>query len=98
MDENKKAAEALTQPVSNLTIPDNYVAHTLQTTKALPPITIYNIHKELNYLFFSVLFINPIAGFIGATRVSLCWQTAVWSVIYYFITGLGMLHCQSSLS
>jgi len=74
---------------SDLNIPDNYVAQTLQNTKPLPPITLRNLHKELNYLTCALLLLNPILGLVGASRTSLQWQTAVWAVIYYFITGLG---------
>ncbi|KAF9032867.1 hypothetical protein BDZ89DRAFT_1063222, partial [Hymenopellis radicata] len=33
---------------------------------------------------------HAIIGFIGALTTSLRWQTAVWSFIYYLITGLGI--------
>jgi len=74
---------------SDLNIPDNYVAQTLQNTKPLPSITLRNLHKELNYLTCALLLLNPILGLVGASRTSLQWKTAVWAVIYYFITGLG---------
>jgi len=85
-----KTMKAEAETPSDLNIPDNYVQHTLQNTKPKPPITLSNLYKELNYLTCSILILNPIFGLIGASRTSLQWQTAVWAVIYYFVTGLGM--------
>lgn len=74
----------------DIDIPENYVSHTLKTETPLPPIELKTLHKELNYLFCAVLISTPIAGIIGACYVELQWKTAVWAVIYYFCTGLGM--------
>lgn len=74
----------------DLDIPDNYVSHTLKTVKPLPPIQFKNLHKELNYLSCIVIIATPLAGIIGASQVSLQWRTALWAVVYYFCTGLGM--------
>lgn len=72
-----------------MNIPDNYVAWTLKNQKPLPPITWDNWWKELNYLSLSILTITPMIALWGAFRVHLRWETAVWSVIYYYMTGLG---------
>ncbi|PBK77537.1 delta 9-fatty acid desaturase protein [Armillaria solidipes] len=74
----------------DLNIPDNYVQHTLTTTKPLPPITLSNILNEINWLSFIILTSTPIMGVIGAYYTSLRWETAIWAVVYYFITGLGI--------
>jgi stearoyl-CoA desaturase (delta-9 desaturase) len=73
----------------DLNLPDNYVAHTLRNQKALPPITWNNWWKEINTLTFAILTLTPAIAIYGAFTVKLQWQTAVWSVVYYFITGLG---------
>jgi stearoyl-CoA desaturase (delta-9 desaturase) len=69
---------------------DNYVAYTLKTQKALPPVQWSNILNELNWISFLVLTIPPFVGVVGAFYVKLQWQTAVWAVAYYFLTGLGI--------
>jgi stearoyl-CoA desaturase (delta-9 desaturase) len=70
-------------------IPDNYVAYTLKNQKPLPPITWDNWYKELNWLHFAILAGAPVVGFVGAYHTRLRWETAVWSVAYYYMTGLG---------
>ncbi|KAI0937509.1 hypothetical protein AcV7_003516 [Taiwanofungus camphoratus] len=75
---------------ADMNIPDNYVAWTLKNQKPLPPITWDNWWKELNYLSLSILTITPMIALWGAFRVHLRWETAVWSVIYYYMTGLGI--------
>lgn len=75
-------------------IPDNYVEHVLRTNKPLPPITWSNLAGEVQWISFIAIFIFPIVGFIGAYHTELRWQTAVWSVMYYFLTGLGMCSFQ----
>ncbi|PBL01321.1 hypothetical protein ARMGADRAFT_1007324 [Armillaria gallica] len=74
----------------DLNIPDNYVQHTLTTTKPLPPITLSNILNEINWLSFIILTSTPIMGVIGACYTKLRWETAVWAIAYYFITALGI--------
>jgi stearoyl-CoA desaturase (delta-9 desaturase) len=65
------------------------VAHTLRNVKPLPPVTWNNWWKELEYVSTGVIVLVPLISLYGALTVELKWQTAVWSVAYYFITGLG---------
>ncbi|KZT10376.1 delta 9-fatty acid desaturase protein [Laetiporus sulphureus 93-53] len=74
----------------DMDIPDNYVAWTIKNQKPLPPVTWSSLYKELNYLSLYVLTITPAIAIWGAFHVKLRWETALWSVIYYFITGLGI--------
>lgn len=85
-----KPGEAAEPIPSDLNIPDNYVQHTLRTVEPLPPITLSNVFQELNRLTASLLILSPLIGLYGAYKTPLCWQTGVWAVMYYFITGLGM--------
>lgn len=71
-------------------IPDNYVSYTLKNTKPLPPITLKNLHKNLNYLTCFLLFLIPAVGIVGACNVKLQLKTAIWAAVYYFFTGIGM--------
>ena len=70
-------------------IPDNYVSWTIKNQKERPPITWDNWYNELNYLSIAILTITPSIAIYGALNVPLRWQTAVFSVFYYFVTGLG---------
>jgi stearoyl-CoA desaturase (delta-9 desaturase) len=79
--------ESSTAPIQDV---DNYVAYTIKNTKALPPVTWSNLLKELNWLSVYVLTVPPLVGIIGAFYVKLQWQTAIWSIAYYFLTGLGI--------
>ena len=70
-------------------IPDNYVSYTLKHQKALPPVTWENLFENLNWLHVAILGLTPVLGFAGACVTRLRWETAVWSVVYYYMTGLG---------
>ncbi|TFY81300.1 hypothetical protein EWM64_g2712 [Hericium alpestre] len=74
----------------DLNIPDNYVDYTIKNTKALPPIGWNNWWKELNYLTVAILTLTPAIAIYGAFTTKLRWETAVFSVFYYFVTGLGI--------
>lgn len=75
---------------ADLNIPDNYVQHTITTVKAKPPVTLKNLHKELNYMSCIVLIVPPFIALAGSLYVKLTLPTLVWSVAYYFMTGLGI--------
>ena len=74
----------------DLCIPDNYVEHTLKTTKALPPFSWKNILNDLNWLNVAILILTPIISTIGACFTKLRWETFLFSILYYYITGLGI--------
>ena len=82
----------------DIDIPDNYVSWTLKNQKERPPMSWDNWWKELNYLSLSILTITPAIAIYGALTQPLRWQTAVFSVFYYFVTGLGELSWLSSRS
>ena len=71
-------------------IPDNYVDYTLKNTKPLPPVTWSNWWKELNYLSLAILTITPAVALYGSLTTKLRWETGVFAVMYYFITGWGV--------
>ncbi|PSR76201.1 hypothetical protein EW026_g6680 [Hermanssonia centrifuga] len=75
---------------ADLNIPDNYVTWTLKNQKPLPPITLENVLQNIQWLTFAILTITPSIAIWGLFNVKLRWETALWSVIYYFITGLGI--------
>ncbi|VDC07350.1 unnamed protein product [Peniophora sp. CBMAI 1063] len=85
-----KLPTPMAEEPADLHVPDNYVEHTLKTQKAKPPVTWENLFSELNYLSLAILTITPSIAIYGIFTTKWCWQTALWSVIYYFITGLGI--------
>ncbi|KAF8271839.1 delta 9-fatty acid desaturase [Lactarius quietus] len=75
---------------ADINLPDNYVDYTLKNTKPLPPVTWNNWWKELNYLSLAILTITPAISLYGSLTTKLRLETAVFAVIYYFITGWGI--------
>ncbi|GAA5919030.1 hypothetical protein JCM6882_009684 [Rhodosporidiobolus microsporus] len=70
---------------------DNHVRKVLAREKPLPPITLANLHKNINVISTLAIAIVPCVAIYGALTTELKWQTAVWSVLYYFYTGLARL-------
>ncbi|KAJ7468481.1 delta 9-fatty acid desaturase protein [Mycena latifolia] len=85
-----------TQPVEKAQNPielpevENYVSHMLKTTKARPDITWQNFLGEINWFTAILLITTPLMGIVGAYLTPLRWETALFSVFYYFFTGLGI--------
>ncbi|KAJ7075646.1 delta 9-fatty acid desaturase protein [Mycena belliarum] len=69
---------------------ENYVSHMLRTTKPRPAITWQNFVGELNWFNVIMLSAVPLMGLVGAYFTALRWETALFSVAYYFFTGLGI--------
>ncbi|KAF9522719.1 delta 9-fatty acid desaturase protein [Crepidotus variabilis] len=87
-----KAAKAVKDETipEDINIPDNYVQHTIKTQKALPPFQWSNWRNEFDWLNVVILCITPFAGFFGAYYTPLLWQTFLFSIFWYFVTGLGI--------
>lgn len=49
-----------------------------------------NWHKHVNWLNLFLILGVPVIGLVIAIWTPLYWQTALWSVVYYFATGLGI--------
>jgi len=54
------------------------------------PITRRNWYKHVNWLNVTLIIFIPLYGCIQAFWVPLRLKTAIWAVIYYFFTGLGI--------
>jgi stearoyl-CoA desaturase (delta-9 desaturase) len=86
------------KPVSNVIdperddfiVPDNYVTRTVENMKMLPPVTWRNLHKNIQWISFLALTIPPAMAIYGLCTVPFQLKTFIWSVVYYFITGLGI--------
>jgi stearoyl-CoA desaturase (delta-9 desaturase) len=54
------------------------------------PMTRSNWHKHVNWLNVSLIVGIPLYGCIQAFWVRLQLKTAIWAVVYYFATALGI--------
>lgn len=54
------------------------------------PITLCNWHRHVNWINTALILIIPVFGCIAAFYTHLRLSTAVWAIIYYFWTGLGI--------
>ena len=61
------------------------------------PMTKANWYKHVNWLNFTMIVGIPFYGCVQAVWTPLQWQTAMWTVVYYFITGLGITAGMSRL-
>lgn len=58
--------------------------------KPLPPITWSNLLSEIQWISFGAITLIPIITIYGALTVPLQTKTAIFAVLYYFFTGLGI--------
>lgn len=70
-------------------IQDNYVSWALKNQKVLPPITWENWFFEVNWLNATIVGFPTLVAIYALFNVKLRWETALFSVFYYFITALG---------
>lgn len=54
------------------------------------PLTWSNWHKHVNWLNTTFIVIIPMIGFISSYWVPLRLHTAIFAIVYYFNTGLGI--------
>ncbi|GAA5915521.1 hypothetical protein JCM8208_007476 [Rhodotorula glutinis] len=69
---------------------DNFVRKVLAKERPLPPITLKTLPQNINVISTLALTVVPALAIYGAFTTQIKWQTALWSVIYYFYTGLGI--------
>jgi stearoyl-CoA desaturase (Delta-9 desaturase) len=53
-------------------------------------LTLENWHKHVNWLNVVLIVGVPLMGCVATAWVPLQFKTAVWAVVYYFFTGLGI--------
>lgn len=70
-------------------VEDNYVTRTLKNQPMLPPLDRHNWYKEMVWLNVGIIFVTPVVGLVGAYYTELRWETALFSIFYYFLTGMG---------
>ncbi|CAF1411684.1 unnamed protein product [Adineta steineri] len=71
-------------------IKNNYVARTLLNEPELPAITWTNWYKEINWPQATLLCLEPFIALYGIFTTSFAWQTAIFTLIWYFLTGFGI--------
>ncbi|KAL8384456.1 hypothetical protein RB599_006678 [Gaeumannomyces hyphopodioides] len=54
------------------------------------PMTMKNWHKHVNWLNTTFILFVPLCGLISTYWVPLQFKTAIWALVYYFNTGLGI--------
>ena len=54
------------------------------------PITLSNWYQHVNWLSTTLILIVPILACIAVSFTSLKFPTAIWAIVYYFWTGLGI--------
>lgn len=69
---------------------DNFVRKVLAKEKPLPPITLATLHKNINVISTLALTVVPALAIYGALSTPVQLKTAIWAVVYYFYTGLGI--------
>jgi stearoyl-CoA desaturase (delta-9 desaturase) len=69
---------------------DNYVTKTLLREPPLPPITLANLWQNVALVSSLAITIVPALAIYGGLTTKLTLPTALWSIVYYFITGLGI--------
>ncbi|KDQ25415.1 hypothetical protein PLEOSDRAFT_1106344 [Pleurotus ostreatus PC15] len=74
----------------DIDIPDNYVAYTLKNEKPRRPFSWKNWRNEISWISATLLISTPLIGIVGAFYTRLTWQTALFSILYYYVTGLGI--------
>ncbi|KAK0560945.1 stearoyl-CoA 9-desaturase, partial [Tilletia horrida] len=69
---------------------DNYIERMLSKPNDLPPIKLSNILSEIQWVSTIVLTTTPLLAAYGIATTPLQAKTFWWSVVYYFLTGLGI--------
>ncbi|CAO3614075.1 unnamed protein product [Cunninghamella echinulata] len=54
------------------------------------PTTFQNFHQRINWIQSILLIATPLIGIYGCFTTTLNYKTLYWSIVYYFITGLGI--------
>lgn len=54
------------------------------------PVTLGNWHQHVNWVNTTLILIIPVLGCLAAFYTQLQVPTAIWAVVYYFWTGLGI--------
>lgn len=76
--------------VPDIDIPDNYVSATIQKQKYLPPVTWSNLIRNIQWISLLAITVTPAVAVYGVFTTPAHQKTIIWSIVYYYITGLGI--------
>jgi len=88
--EHDSSDEGSETAVDTAAAEDNYVRKVLAKEKPLPPITWRTLPQNINVVSFLAITVVPILSLYGAFTTKLETKTAIWAIVYYFMTGLGI--------
>ncbi|CAF2156333.1 unnamed protein product [Rotaria magnacalcarata] len=71
-------------------VKNNYVARTLFNEPELPPLSWSNWFKQVDWIKTIVLGTEPFIALYGICTTSVMWQTLLFTVIWGWLTGLGI--------
>ena len=71
-------------------IRNNYVRRTLLSESALPDIKWQNWYKEINWPQATLLCLEPFVALYGLFTTGFVWQTFLFTIFWYFLTGFGI--------
>ncbi|SCV73772.1 BQ2448_6202 [Microbotryum intermedium] len=89
-DRGTSDSEGETTAVDDGYAEDNYVRKVLAKERPLPPITLKTLPQNIQVISTLALTLVPLLAIYGAFTTEVKWQTIMWSVVYYFYTGLGI--------
>ncbi|KAJ7619514.1 delta 9-fatty acid desaturase protein [Roridomyces roridus] len=69
---------------------EDHVSYLLRTTEPRPPVTWKNLATELQWVNVVALTAIPVLGIVGACHTKLRWETGLFAVFFYYVTGLGI--------
>lgn len=100
MASSSSSSSSAAQPVEATAFPDGTTEYKpLRANKTLDakkphisdePMTMKNWHRHINWLNTTFILFVPLCGLISTYWVPLQYKTAIWAVVYYFNTGLGI--------
>ena len=68
----------------------DYVSFLLAQEEPRPPITWSNWWSEIYWgQGVALMIVMPLCTFVAAYHTPLCTNTAIWTLVYYFISGIG---------
>ena len=54
------------------------------------PLTLHNWHRHVNWVNTTLIVTVPFLGFVAAFDIQIQVPTAIWAIMFYFWTGLGI--------
>lgn len=75
----KPVVNALDPESDGFQVPENYVTRTVENMKMLPPVTLSNLHQNIQWISFLALTIPPSMAIYGLCTQTMQLKTFIWS-------------------